>query len=472
MFCNEPACIECIKKSITVDSVSLSCYSCRKDWLDDDFLKASFGASFMSKEFKKIQENKLLETEMAYLPETQPHVEFKLAQKKHKETFDLTVEPLKQQVKQLNETIKSLKEAHDSIAPKQEDFFKKTYNHPCPEENCHGLLSEWKCGLCEKQVCPECRQVLDTLDHICDENILASVKLLKTDTKNCPKCSALIHKVDGCDQMWCTQCQTAFSWTTEKVILGHIHNPHFYEWQRQNNGGVAPRVPGDCPEVNQNFQKSLDLVTGVTRKELILITFLRLKLTKESDECRFILSFHAIMKILQTKVQYFETDQENDVDRNRDLRMQFLEGKISKEIFASRLRIRDKNLRKAIDINNLFKAIIDAGNMIFFDMISNNKNVLEDIVRLKNFFNESTLILSERYSYEGPEIQEINMWRSEQKCFVLRSDQNNYYVNIFSLTLEEQKRFDTIRGQIFNRQQMANQTQYQTVSQTETQVVI
>ena len=57
----------------------------------------------------------------------------------------------------------------------------------------------------------------------------------------------MITKIDGCDQMWCVSCHTAFSWRTGQAASGIVHNPHFYEWQRRQGGGEAPRVPGDIP---------------------------------------------------------------------------------------------------------------------------------------------------------------------------------------------------------------------------------
>ena len=97
----------------------------------------------------------------------------------------------------------------------------------CPSENCRGFLSnQWKCGICEQWTCPDCHEIKgpnrDT-PHVCDENAKATAALLADDTKSCPSCGVNIYKIEGCDQMWCTECHTAFSWRTGR-IENNIHN--------------------------------------------------------------------------------------------------------------------------------------------------------------------------------------------------------------------------------------------------------
>ena len=122
---------------------------------------------------------------------------------------------------------------------------KSTYNgHTCSDPNCRGLLnSEWKCATCEKYTCSECH-VLKNNHHVCKPEDVETAKLLASDTKPCPKCRVPIYKIMGCDQMWCTECHTAFSWRTGNIET-RIHNPHFYEYQRRINNGQAPRNYGD-----------------------------------------------------------------------------------------------------------------------------------------------------------------------------------------------------------------------------------
>lgn len=129
----------------------------------------------------------------------------------------------------------------------------------CPVDGCKGFIGNgWKCGLCGVKVCQTCRECVAASEatsetcgeageqHICDKERVETIHLLMRETKPCPTCAALIYKTDGCDQMWCTQCRTAFSWHTGQKEKGRIHNPHYYEWVRRTQGSV-PREPGDGP---------------------------------------------------------------------------------------------------------------------------------------------------------------------------------------------------------------------------------
>jgi hypothetical protein len=68
--------------------------------------------------------------------------------------------------------------------------------------------------------------------HVCDENDILTLRMLKKDSKPCPKCNVMIHRISGCPDMFCVECKTAFNWNTLKINVRGNSNPHYYEWLR------------------------------------------------------------------------------------------------------------------------------------------------------------------------------------------------------------------------------------------------
>ncbi len=108
----------------------------------------------------------------------------------------------------------------------------------CAKPDCKGYVARSVCQLCETKACKNCGACLEndvskSNPHECKEGDIATHQLLLEDTKYCPKCFVGIYKIDGCDQMYCTACNTFFSWRTGLVLKGEYHNPHFYELRQQ-----------------------------------------------------------------------------------------------------------------------------------------------------------------------------------------------------------------------------------------------
>ena len=136
-----------------------------------------------------------------------------------------------------------------AILTDEQKASRAVFHQKCPAEGCEGFLStQWKCGICDGKFCKDCHETKAD-DHECNPDLVASVKAIKKEAKPCPKCASQISKIDGCDQMWCTQCHTAFSWNTGHIETHVVHNPHYFQWMREN-GGVLPRAPGDNPDPN------------------------------------------------------------------------------------------------------------------------------------------------------------------------------------------------------------------------------
>jgi hypothetical protein len=126
---------------------------------------------------------------------------------------------------------------------------------PCSWD-CNGFLynereTNGQCGVCFRRTCLECNiSIQDVSDHVCKQEDIDSWEHIKKTTKPCPRCATFIHRIEGCSQMWCTQCHTAFDYITGRVETqtGRIHNPHYYEWiYSSSRNNVAPHNP-QCQE--------------------------------------------------------------------------------------------------------------------------------------------------------------------------------------------------------------------------------
>ena len=150
------------------------------------------------------------------------------------------------QIRKFNMKHYQLRQEYNNLnAPSKSKSCTKTLLK-CPHTLCKGYLSGSKCNICENKICRDCMTVIktDIDEHICDEDTKKSAQLILKETRACPGCSERIYKIHGCDQMWCTMCNIAFSWNTGKQITGVIHNPHYYDWLNNQNNNSNVRNPG------------------------------------------------------------------------------------------------------------------------------------------------------------------------------------------------------------------------------------
>ena len=235
---------------------------------------------------------------------------------------------------------------------------RRTFVRKCADPECRGFVtSKWNCGLCQKKTCMDCHEIKSDDEHCCDPNTVETVKLLKTDTKSCPGCQADIFKIDGCDQMWCTQCQTAFSWRTGNIET-KIHNPHYYDWRRKKGG--LEREPGDVPcvtELTQHF-----------------ITSLPLYFDKHSKiEGGFINHVvNTAITCIETR-EYNNLAQHNRVDANLDIRIAYLNKTIDEKHFKSLLLRRQKAISLKTEIYNVINLLVTTVTDILFRLRANSQ---------------------------------------------------------------------------------------------------
>ena len=265
-YCQYSVCVTCVKRYMVESVEDPHCMNCRRAW-NRDFIDSYLSTAFRKGQLKKHREDILLDREKARLPLLQPRVEARVqaegihldisAASKKIRDLEIQLARERESVFRLQRRQHRLREIAAGRLPvgTEEGAGEKKevrqFTQKCPVDDCRGFLSSaWKCGTCQTWVCPDClvpKGKDKDSPHTCNEDAKATAALIKKETKPCPKCGMAISKIDGCDQMWCVSCQTPFSWATGRQVFGVVHNPHYYQWLRGQNGGEAPRVAGDIP---------------------------------------------------------------------------------------------------------------------------------------------------------------------------------------------------------------------------------
>lgn len=417
-FCNAYACNDCNEKYI-LSTPNPKCMSCNKEW-NYEFLRNNFTKSFMNNKYKKYKENLLFDIEKSLLPETQIAVQNrKSIYKKLDDVLNQIDElelvltnlnriktTLQHYVKYddfngmsrfLNDENGEMKNKNDEGEEKKE---RRNFIKPCPSDNCRGFLSsQYKCGLCECKVCPDCHEILPKNDneekkssneskqkeeHKCNPETVQTIKSLQKECKNCPKCGTFIYKISGCNMMFCTSCHTAFDWKTGEIETRNIHNPHYFEYLRQNgreDDEIRRRFGGgDIQPININNE-------CITYNELTRI----LRYTKYND------IFRIINHIEQVEIPSYSRTQ-NIQNRNMDLRILYLENLIDETKFKMQLQKRYKKTQFDYEMIQMFEMFVNVIKDSFTSFIRNlpvnDKNKL-----FETFNNNFNNRIWNRYKY-------------------------------------------------------------------------
>ena len=347
-FCEFESCMNCVESFLMgIDDNNPRCMnnSCKKVWTYE-FLSENFNFNFHNKKYRERRATILHEREKSLLPGTQ----YLVIQEKLREKNQINIKKLidenamyRQLITNNNEKIRVL--MNDKLKCKEK---KNTFIRSCPVDDCRGFLStSLKCGTCGIRACKDCHMPKNE-EHKCDPDLVATVKLLSKNTKPCPACATLIYKINGCDQMYCTQCHTAFSWTRGTIDRGVIHNPHFYIVQKEMNGGNAPRVRGDnlrCGGPPDIWQIRYALITAG-----VFFPF--------TDQAHMLINRITHNELPRYPHIIGEVD-------NSSLRVDYLMGRINEKQWISKLKSKMKKQEKNGEINMVLSMFTQTMSDIF-----------------------------------------------------------------------------------------------------------
>jgi hypothetical protein len=393
--------------------------SCRKVW-NREFLGSNFTKKFVDNDLKSRRQNVLVDRELSMLPATQRYVEIQIKKEKlREESTNLAnlIQELQRQQQQIINRIVRLQQGFDD--PEEQcnaqdqgvasTSLSNNANKPnnfvraCPMDGCRGFLStQWKCGICETWVCPDCHEVKgETRDapHTCKSECLETAKLLAKDSKPCPKCGSLCTKVDGCNQVFAMCCQTVFNWRTGQIETGAIHAPDYYRWL-QRNGQQPARNPLDIP------------CGGIPNAQQIA----RAIRTANNDMYNRILHIYRIIIHIQNVEQNTYRPNANVGEAvNRDLRIKYMRNQINKEKLKVLLQQREKARMKKEEIYNILQTSVMAATDIFQRVVqlggraslayTEVEEVFKELEELRVFVNEGMSKVSKSYNCVTPHIQ-------------------------------------------------------------------
>ena len=404
-YCDFSQCLKCFKTYLLGSvKIEADCMSCHRE-LTLDFISEVTPKTFHNDEYRKKRANMLLSQERSLLPDTQHLVEARVEQRKRDKQIEELLDEQKYLRQRLREITVKVRELHwhanDPNRAVTQEKERKKFIMGCPNEDCRGFLSQaWKCGTCQSYVCSKCRVVKGARDddeHVCDPDAVATAKLLQDDTKPCPNCAIPIFKISGCSQMFCVECHTAFDWNTGRIDTGIIHNPHFYQWQRDRNGGVAPRVPGDMPCGGCGGMPWHETVRIILRQ--------RNQHFPNWQNCHRIVEHIRQTMLYRYPVRIGMTD-------NTDLRVRFLMNELDENNWIRQLRIRQKKAEKDRAIHQLLELVMVSITDVFTTFVNGTTENLEDEVeglrayvnrefqKIKNTYNNKTLFITNQWIFK------------------------------------------------------------------------
>jgi len=359
--CDYTCCRVCIKTFLLEKFENFKCLNCREEW-NRDFICDNFEKSFVNNTYKSHREEVLYLKEATAFQATQPYVE-----------KEIEIEDINEKQEQLR--IKFSREITDLEAKKRNllnsnIITRREFIRQCPNTDCKGFLNNvLKCGICQKYSCSQCREIKEE-NHVCDPQIVESVKYIKDTSKPCPKCSSLIHKISGCDHMWCSQCHVSFDWRTLKIIPDSRNtNPHFIEYMRNRN---------ITDDQNNNCGGTFDLL-----------------FVRRFRNDRYYTIASNIFHTQEIQFPRFNSDRLND---NLRLRIDFMRNKISKEKFKQEIQKREKNTLKKQEIYNVLQLWINCSYEILNRFLVKQENIEEELVNLKNYVNNHLKDISKKYN--------------------------------------------------------------------------
>lgn len=464
--CKYDVCKTCIKTYLLGSTDEPHCMNCRIGW-DRDIQYEKLGKSFINGEYRKHRKNILFNSEVAQLPATQYYVDACIEEEenaKNRKKVGVTYtenicllhklsdsssekmsllekegdmmdetkrNALKSEYVDIQEEICKIKLVNASLKINHRKYTMKVQecrkikggtlkntsinrNIKCPSDGCKGYVTSSKCSICNHHLCKKCYVLLDTEEelkaHECDKETYETAQMIIKSSKGCPSCGTRISKVSGCDQMWCPECDVAFSWKTGMKVTGVIHNPHFYQYQKIR-GGANTRIIRNAGDRHcGGLVNTYDFVSKIRSLVRKMSTELDNPMSPKNRDSlnRNINDIYSSVGHFQAVLDKIRTELNQGIN-NINSRSKYMRDQITKEKFMTSIMRKYNRQEKNKSLQDIYELYVTVGtermnNMYNLDIMNENhifKKINETCYVMKqtrNYCNEQLKRISKDYN--------------------------------------------------------------------------
>ena len=413
-YCNYEVCSDCTKTMMIENGEN--CPNCSKGW-NKEFIKENTTKIWFDGPYKDKRKEQLFEREKSLLQTAIPLIKAK----QYNENMKKKIEEVKKKIAELevekthyefelrhntNRIKAGLEESAPDGTVVNEGFNRVVkFIKPCPVNDCRGYLStSWKCELCDTWVCKDCLEIKNSKfdeEHKCNNDNIESAKLLLKDSKPCPSCGARIHRIEGCNAMFCVSCKTCFNWKTGAINKANS-NPHFHEWaakKNKENVGRSVNQATNCLPYDTKYSIEKNLIAKNISKKGVGPMY-NSTYTFINKVNNFIQKIHHLREVI---LPGLNIRQENN-NKLIDLRVKYLTKEIDENEWKRQIFSYEKKMEYDTTIYNLYDIV---ANVITNSILSLNTvntqgevdTVINEIGEVIEYFNEHSIKTSKYYGY-------------------------------------------------------------------------